>query len=380
MPFELVPEQKMWRDIVNRFMDERVTREYVRACDRERRYPYEAYRMVAEQGWLGLVVPEAYEGAGADVMTYVLFCEAFGKYGFDFSAAFSVPTFTVMNIVHHGTPEQKAYYLPRFVRGEVRFSISITEPNAGSDAAAVSTRARLEGDEFVLDGQKVFSSAAHAENNVIAMLVRTDPNAPRHEGLSLLLVPNTTPGLELRRLDTVARRATGTNEIFLTGARVPRTNLLGPLGGAWDLIREHLAFERLAVAASYVGNAQTAVDDAVAYARQRVQFGQPIGRFQVIRHMLAQAQTEVDAARLLTYHAATLVEQGAPGVREVSMAKLYASETLYRVATDGMQILGGYAQLPEYDMERYWREGKQAMIGGGSSQIQREIIGRSLGL
>lgn len=373
-------EQEMWRKTVNDFMDKEVGREYCRKVYQERQYPYEFYDKVVKQGWLGLMIPEKYGGVESDVVMYTIMNEALAKFGVDIATSVSVSAFSAMNIVHHGTEEQKDRYLSRVVKGEIRFSISITEPNAGSDAASLATSARLDGDCFVVNGQKVFASAAHAKNNIMCMGVRTDTSLPKHKGISVLLVPNDLPGIEMRRLDTLARRATGTNEVFLDNVMVPKENLLGELNGGWKILTGHLEIERAAVAGMNVGNAQTAVDDAIRYAKEREQFGRPIGQFQVIKHMLAQMQLEVDAARLLTYRAAAMTDMGIPCRKEVSMAKLFASETLFKVATQGMQIMGGYGTMPEYDMERYFREGKQATIGGGTSEIQRGIIARELGL
>jgi alkylation response protein AidB-like acyl-CoA dehydrogenase len=370
--------QTLWRETIHRFVDDEITREYIRKCDMERAYPYEGYGKIARAGWLRLLIPEANGGDGGDIFDYALMCEGLGKYGFDFATAVMVSTFTAMNIVHYGTPEQKEAMLVPFMRGDIRFSISISEPQAGSDAANTRTRANLENGHWVLRGQKLWCSGAAADNVVIAMLVRTGEGRQKHEGLSVLLIPNTTPGVTVRRLPTLARRATGTTEIFLDEARVPASAVLGAPGEGWKIITEHLELERIAVSAAYVGNAQTAVDDALRYARERIQFDRAIYEFQVIRHMLADMQTQVDAARLLVYRAAALAVESKPCSREVAMAKLFASETLQAVSRMGMQILGGHGMLPESDMERYFREGMQSTIGGGTSQIQRTIIAKSM--
>jgi len=374
----LTDEQQLWRDTVDRFMDKDVGRDYVRRCDTDRAYPYEAYEKVARLGWLRLLIPEAEGGDGGSIFDYALMCEGLARYGFDFATAFMVSTFTGMNIVKFGTPEQRAKYLPPFMRGEIRFSISISEPQAGSDAASTRTRAERSDAGWTIKGQKLWCSGAAARNVVIAMLVRTDRDAKKHRGLSVLLVPNDTPGLDIRRLPTMARRATGTTEIFADDAVVPSDHLLGQPGDGWHIITDHLELERIAVAAAYVGNAQQAVSDALRYAHERIQFEQAIFEFQVIRHMLADMQTAVDAARLMVYRAADLASRGVPCTREVSMAKLIASETLQTVSRQGMQILGGHSMLPEADMERYFREGMQSTIGGGTSQIQRTIIAKTL--
>ena len=373
-------EQKIWEQTVNDFMDKEIGREYCRKVYQNREYPYEFYDKIIKQGWLGMMIPEKYGGIDSSVVMYTIMNEALAKHGVDIATCVSVTAFTAMNIVHHGTEEQKDYYLPRWMKGEIRFSISITEPNAGSDAASLITYAGLDGDHFIVNGQKVFASGAHARNNIICMAVRTDKSLPKHEGISVLLIPNDLPGIEMRLLDTLARRATGTNEVFLDNVKVPKENLLGKLNGGWEVLTGHLDMERVAVAGMNVGNAQTAVDDAIKYTKERVQFGRPVAQFQVIKHMLAQMQLEVDAARLLTYRAAAMMDMGIPARKEVSMAKLFASETLFKVATQGVQLLGGYGTMPEYDMERYFREGKQATLGGGTSQIQTSIIAKELGL
>ena len=374
----LSSEQRAWHETVDRFMEKEVTREYIREHDMKRTYPYQAYEKIAGEGWLRLLIPEDHGGYGGDIFDYALMCEGLGKFGFDFATSVLVPTFTAMNIVKFGSDAQKEAHLEPFMSGAIRFSISISEPNAGSDAASTRTRARRDGDEYVIKGQKLWCSGAAARDVKIAMLVRTDPEAAKHKGLSVLIVPNDTPGLDIRKLPTLARRSTGTTEIFVDDARVPVANRLGAEGQGWEIITDHLELERIAVAAAYVGNAQTAVDDALAYSHQRVQFDQPIFDFQVIRHMLADMQTQVDAARLLVYRAAELAARHEPCAKEVAMAKLFASETLQTVSRQGMQILGGHSMLPESDMERYFREGMQCTIGGGTSQIQRAIISKAM--
>ena len=377
----LTEEQQLWKDTVERWVDQEIGREYIRKCDVERRFPFEAYEKAAQLGWHRLIIPEADGGDGADIFAYALMCESLAKYGFDFSAAITGSTFTAMNLVLHGTPEQKKQYLEPFMRGEIRIPISISEPNAGSDAANTQTRAERAGDEYVINGQKLWCSGAANKDAVILMLVRTEKTDDKRKGLSVFIIPNTTPGLDIRPLSTLARRSITTTEIFLDKVRIPASQMLGKPGEGWKIIGgEHLQLERIAVAAGYVGNAQGAVTDALRYAHQRVQFGQPIFEFQVLRHMLADMQTQVDAARLLTYRAAEMASQGLPCRKEVAMAKLFGSETLQTVSRNGMQIMGGHGMLPEGDMERYFREGMQATVGGGTSQIQRTIISQEMRL
>jgi alkylation response protein AidB-like acyl-CoA dehydrogenase len=378
MDFRYTDEQQLWYDTLQSFMDKEIGREYTRAHDESREFPYEAYKKIADNGWLGILIPEDYGGMAADPVMFAIFCESIAKFSLDTAACVMTGMFTATNIGSHGTPEQKEKYLPGFLAGDVRFSISITEPDSGSDAASLKTRAELDGDEWIINGNKVFSSGAHLPGNVIALLARTGPD--KHAGISLILVPNDTPGVELRKMNTIVRKSFGTTEIFLTDVRVPKENLIGEVNRGWEYLREHLEMERLSLAASYVGNARTALDDTIKYTKGRSQFGRPISKFQVLRHRMAEDEVAVEAARLLTYSAATKLARGERALKEVSMAKVYAAEVAFQVAFNGMQALGGYAQLPEYDMERYFREAKHAMVGGGTNEIQKSIIAKEMGL
>ena len=287
-------------------------------------------------------------------------CEGLARYGFDFATAFMVSTFTAMNIVATRTKAQQEPYLPAYMRGDIRFSISISEPSSGSDAASARTRTKRTNEGWSITGQKLWCSGAAARNVIIAMLVRSDAEASKHQGLTVLLVPNDTPGIDIRKLPTMARRATGTTEISLDDVVVPHENILGEAGNGWSIITDHLELERIAVSAAYVGNAQQAVSDALAYAHQSP-FERPIFQFQAIKHMLADMQTAVDAARLLVYRAADMASRKQYCAREVSMAKLFASETLQTVTQQGMQILGGHSMLPESNMEQYSGERRRRL-------------------
>jgi len=247
MDFAFTEEQEMWRRTLQRFTEKEAGREYTRMCDEERRYPQELYEKGVEQGFLGLLIPPEYGGMGADAVSYAIFCECLAKYSYEMASIFTVPMFCAMNVVHHGTEEQKKRYLKPFTEGKIRFSISITEPDAGSDVASLSTSATLDGDHFVIKGSKQFSTGAHLPNNIIVMAVRTDKDAvPKHKGISVILVPNDTPGLECRVLPLIVRRAVGTCAIFMDNVRVPKENLLGELNKGWEIITGHLALERIA--------------------------------------------------------------------------------------------------------------------------------------
>jgi alkylation response protein AidB-like acyl-CoA dehydrogenase len=378
MDFRPTEEQDLLRRTVREFAESEM-RPHVMEWDEAQHFPMELLPRLGELGLMGIQFPEQYGGAAMSAVDYCICIEELARVCP--AIALSVAAHNGLCTAHigmFGSDAQKEKYLEPFMNGDIRFSISISEPQAGSDAASTRTRAIPDGEDFLLRGQKLWCSGAAAKNVVIAMLVRSDPSAQKHQGLSVFLVPNDSPGLDIRRLPTMARRATGTTEIFVDDARVTRDQLLGGLGQGWTIITDHLELERVAVSAGYVGNAQQAVDDALRYAHERIQFDRPIFEFQVIRHMLADMQTKVDAARLLVYRAADLAARGIACSREVSMGKLFASETLQEVTRCGMQILGGHGMLPESDMERYFREGMQSTIGGGTSQIQRTIIAKSM--
>jgi alkylation response protein AidB-like acyl-CoA dehydrogenase len=350
-------------------------------CDEEKHYPQELWEAGNKEGFLGLLIPKEFGGMGSDAIMYAIFMECLAKYSYEMASLFSVPMFCAMNLVEHGTKEQQKQYLPPFVKGEQRFSVAITEPEAGSDAASVACMAEDKGDYFLLNGQKQFATAAHLPGNIVFMAVRTDKNAkPLKNGISVLLVPNNAPGIECKRLPLIVRRAIGTCSIFCGDANIPKKNLIGKLNGGWEVLVGHLELERLAGAAPNVGEAQCCLDDAIAYAKQRIQFGKPISKNQGISHMLADLQAQLDAVRLLVYRSAWMITKKIPCRKEVSMAKLMAGEVFYSVATASMQTFGGYCFLPESDIERHWRIAKLFTIGGGTSQIQRSIIAHELGM
>jgi acyl-CoA dehydrogenase len=378
MDFRFSEEQQIWHDTVHDFMEKEVGRGYTREHDRSREFPYEIYRKMAAQGWLGLLLPEEDGGVNADPVMFAIFCEAIAKYSLDTAACIMTSMFTATNISSHGTPAQKQTYLPPFLRGESTFSISISEPGSGSDAAAARTKAVLDGDHWVIDGSKVFCSGAHLPNTTICLMARTGEE--RYAGLSLFLVPNDAKGLTITKLDTIVRRSLGTTQLYFDECRIPKENIVGGVGKGWEYIGEHLELERLSLAASYVGNARTALDDTIRYTKDRKQFGRALASFQVLKHRMAEDATAIEAARLLTYAAAARIARGERAMKEVSMAKVFAADVLFKTAFNGMQALGGYSQLPEFDMERYFREAKHAMVGGGTSEIQRSIIAKEMGL
>jgi acyl-CoA dehydrogenase len=378
MDFRFNDEQRMWNDTVQDFMVREVGQDYTLEHDLSREFPEDVYRKMADLGWLGLLVPEHLGGMATDPIMFAIFCEAIGKYSLDTAACIMTSVFTVTNICRHGTPEQQERYIKPFLTGDQKLSISISEPQSGSDAAGGRSTARLEGDEWVLNGNKVWCSGAQLPGAVIAILARTSQE--RYDGFSMFLVPNRTPGLHIKKMQTLVRKSLGTTEFFMDEMRIPKSALLGEVGKGWHYIGEHLDLERLSIAASQVGNARTALDDTKKYLSERDAFGKKLSSYQVLKHRMADDETELAAARLMVYYAADKLARGEPANADVAKAKLFTAKTLFQIAFNGMQALGGYAQLPEYHMERYFREAKHGMVGGGTNEILRSIIAKSMGL
>jgi alkylation response protein AidB-like acyl-CoA dehydrogenase len=309
-----------------------------------------------------------------------IICEELSCRSADFAMAYGGSIFCGLNVLRKGTEEQKRYWLPKLAGGEVKFSISMSEPEAGSDLSGMRTTARRNGDHYVINGQKLWATGAGARNNVINLYCRTDPKESYRKGMSLFLVDNDTPGIKMRKLDMLGRRCVGTYEIFFDDVRVPADRLVGGENKGFEVVLSGLNVERCTSAANAVGACQAIVDLALQYAKERNQFGRPIGSNQAIAHMLADMHTDVEAARSLMWRAAWLVSSGKEAVREITMAKLLASETYVKVAQMGMQIMGGYGYNMEFDMQRYFRDSRAATVAAGTSQIQRNLIAGLMGL
>ncbi|MDY7031790.1 MAG: acyl-CoA dehydrogenase family protein, partial [Thermodesulfobacteriota bacterium] len=332
MEFGFTEEQRILRESVRDFMEKECPPEYIRELDEKEQYPYEVYGKMAELGWFGLPFPEEYGGSGLGAVDFVIVGEEMSRFSYEIAAGFGISIFCGLNILENGSVAQKKYYIPKMISNEIRLSISITEPNAGSDAASLTTSAVLDDDNWVINGQKTFQTAADAEKNIMSVYVRTDKDVPKHKGISLILVPNDLPGIEIRRINTLGRKMLHTNEVFFDDVRVPYENMVGEMNNGWKLLLSGLELERLYACSTFVGSSQTVVDIALEHSKQRVQFGRPIGTFQAMGHMLADMQTEVDAARLLLYRAAWMHDQGMPCMKEVSMAKLFTSETYAKLS------------------------------------------------
>ena len=358
-----------------------VTPDYVKRCDDEQRYPAEALDAIATAGWAGLAVADEYGGTGGSAADLALAHRTLARHGFAVAQAYySLWVLGANAIASLGSDEQKAAWLPQLADGKLRVAFALTEPESGSDAAALRTAAVRSGDAFVVNGQKLFITGATVADLIITV-VRTDPGAPdRRDGLSLLVIDADTPGIRVNPLDKLGLRAIDLSEVFFADVEVPAERLLGPLDHGWSSLRPSLSLERTLLAAICVGAMDEVLEAASGYAKERVAFGQPISRFQLIADKLVTMRVERDAAALLVEHAAAAVDSGQAAEAEASAAKLYAAEAYTSAAREGVQIFGGYGYTNEFVVARHYRDSKYMEIGGGTSEIQKVIIARSMGL
>jgi butyryl-CoA dehydrogenase len=377
MRFELTDEQRAIQTLAREFAEQEV-KPIAGACDRESRFPHATVKRMGELGLFGIAVPEAHGGAGADTLAYVLAVEEIAVACASHAVVMSVNNSLVCSpLLRHGTAEQHERFLVPLASGRGLGCFALTEPQAGSDATNQTTLARRDGDHYVLDGRKVFVTNGR-ESTLALVFAQTDP-ARAHRGISAFLVEKGAPGFLVPRVeDKLGLRASDTAEFVFDGCRVPAANRLGAEGEGFRIAMQALDGGRIGIAAQAVGIARAALEASVAYARERRSFGKPIGEHQMVQWMLADMATAVDAARLLTWRAANLRDRGQPYATAAAMAKLHAAEAAMRVATDGVQVHGGYGYVTEYPVERFFRDAKITQIYEGTSQIQRLVIARSL--
>jgi len=336
-------------------------------------WPADNVRKLGELDLMGIPVPEEYGGMGMDFLTWAAVGEELSRACTTTGAVFGAHVLCVFPIMTFGTEEQKQKYLTPLARGEHIGAFGLTEPGAGSDAAAVSTRAQADGDDYILNGTKIFiSNGGEAQTYVI--IASTNPQRGVR-GLSAFIVEKGTPGFEFGKDEKkMAFPSLPNRELIFTDCRVPKANLLGREGSGFLVAMRTLGVGRIGMATGAVGLARAALEAAVPYSRQRKQFGQPISSFQAIQFTLADMATQVEAARLLTWRAAWLKDQGKPFEKEAAMAKLFASEVAMRVTTKAVQVFGGYGYTREFPVERYMREAKLFEIVEGTSEVQRMVI------
>jgi len=335
---------------------------------------------MGKMGLMGMTVPQKYGGAGIDKVSYMIALEEISR--FCGSTGLTVEAHNTLGIGYiyeQGSEEQRKKYIPKYTNGEGFVALAITEPNAGSDVAGIQTTAVLDKDEYVINGTKQFITSGDIAGVTIVM-AKTDKGKGA-KGISAFLVEKDTKGFKVGQLeDKLGLRGSRTAELIFEDCRVPKENMLGEKNKGFYGVMDTLDRGRTAVGAMSVGIARGALEDSLEYAKQREQFGRPIGKFQAIRWMIANMATEIDAARLLVHRAAFLEDQKLPFSKEGAMAKLFASEIAMRATRNAIQIFGGYGYITEYPVERYFRDVKLCEIGEGTSEVQRIVIAKRLGL
>jgi butyryl-CoA dehydrogenase len=377
MDFELTDEQQLIRDAVREFAESEVA-PTAAATDRDHRFPAELVPRMAELNIMGIPYPEKYGGAGGDYVSYMLAAEELARACATTSvillAHCSLATWPVY---HFGTEEQKERYLRDMASGRRLGAFALTEPGAGTDAGATTTTAVLKGDEYVLNGSKIFiSNAPYAE--IYIVFAKTDTAAAGTRGISAFIVERDTPGFTVGEAEhKLGIRGSSTPPLYFADCHIPKDALLGGEGNGFKVAMQTLDGGRIGIAAQALGIAQAALDAAVGYAKERVQFGKPLAAQQAIQWMIADMATAVDAARLLVYRAAWCVDNGRPYGTEGAMAKLFASEAATRVADRAIQVHGGYGYTEDYPVERNYRDAKITEIYEGTSEVQRMVISRA---
>jgi short-chain 2-methylacyl-CoA dehydrogenase len=375
--FDLEREHELIRDTVRQFALERVA-PVAEELDREKRFPYEIVSELAELGLMGMTIPEEYGGAGADTLSYAIAVEELTR--IDSSVAITVAahhSLGTLPIWYFGTEEQKRRWLPELASGAKLAAFGLTEANAGSDAGATRTTARLENGEWVVDGSKIFITNAGTDITACVTITAVTGDGE----ISNIVVPNGTPGYVISEpMQKLGWRASDTRELSFQGVHVPEENLLGPRGQGFTQFLQILDGGRISVAAMGVGLAQGAYDLAYAYAKEREQFGKPISKFQAVQEKLVDMATEIEAARDLVWKAAWEKDQGRPFAKTAAMAKLFSGELSHRAANWALQIHGGYGFMDEYAISRLYRDQKILEIGEGTNEVQRMVIARHLGL
>jgi alkylation response protein AidB-like acyl-CoA dehydrogenase len=383
MDFALSGEHQALKETVQRFLRKECPPETVRAIDERDEFPAGILEKMKPLGLSGLTIDEKHGGSGVDILGAILVVE-------ELSARFPALAWIYVmsafyggvNVGRNGSEKQKERFLPGLAGGDILFSYALTEPDTGSDAASARTALTRSGESYRLNGTKtLITGADHAD--YILVLARSDKDLPKHKGLTMVIVDRRQKGVGVRKLAKLGYKGSSACEVVFEDVELEEDDILGGrecVNKGWSQLLSTLDVEHLEIAACSVGLAQGAFDEAIKYAKERMQFGQPIGRFQAIQHMFADMATGIQTARLLMYYTTWLMERGKPCAMESAMAKCHASEVARQVALQAMQIFGGYGYMMEYPIQRYVRDSLVLPIGGGTSQILKNIVAGKLGL
>ena len=373
-------DQELMLQSVRSLLDDVCSMDYAAKCDINHTPPREAFNAMAQNGWLGLIAPESFGGSGGSPTDLALVLEETGHHFEELGLwLFRSFTYGCYAILQHGTDEQKQRIVPGAANGKLSFAFALSEPDSGSDAASLRTRAVIDGDYFIVNGRKQWTSGMDIADYALVAL-RTNDLGKKQLGISTLMIDTKLPGIDVRKVATLGQHAIGTTEVTFTDVRVPRTALLGQLDHGWAVCEDTLRYERLCLSAVRIGAARQAFEYALDYAKTRHQFGKPIGSFQVTQHKFADMKVMLDTSFTMVRRYAWLMENGKAERADTAVIKYYIAESYKTISDMCLQILGGYGYSMEYPMQRFFRDSRLATIGGGTSEIQKNIIASTLGL
>jgi alkylation response protein AidB-like acyl-CoA dehydrogenase len=350
-----------------------------RELDERAEFPHEAYAALAQAGWMGLPYPTEVGGAGGSFGDLTVFVETVAYHNVQLASAWlTTVIYGGMQVCLNAPPALRERLMPGVIAGSTKLALCITEPDTGSDVASIRTRAVQDGDDYVINGQKIYITCAHVADHLV-VATRTDPGAG-HRGISLFLVDARSPGITIRPLKGMGRKMIHTNEVFFDAVRVPAEQLIGGLNQGWKALMRGLNLERLCLSASAVGNMRRIVDYARDYAKNRRQFGRPITEFQAVAHKLAEMRILYESSLALVRRSAAMLDAGLSPTLETSAAKVHSTEANVRCADMGMQVMGGASWMMDHEMQMYYRDCRVGPIGGGTAEIMKNVIARQMGL
>jgi len=377
MDFRLTEEQELMVQSLTELLQREAPDSLIAEADEKHEFLAKPWKALADNGILGLGIPEKYGGTPADMQTLCLVCDTLGKYAFPLGVVYALGVITIRDIMQFGSEEIKEKVLGGFVKGEPPVALGISEPQAGSDAAGLKTTATYDGDDVVFNGQKIYCTLSGLAKYI--MLMTRDPKGESpYKSMSMWLLPTDTPGIRFNNLPKVGWHSVPTYEVFIDNARVPRKNLIGQENFGWPQLMANFEIERVSLGAVCVGAAEAAFEDACTFANSRVQFGQPISNFQAIQHKITDMAIKIENMRNYYRKLAWMMDNGMPVRHEHAMGKLYMTQASFEVCDDAMQVMGGMGYMLAHRVQRLWRDVRVMRIGGGTDEIMYNIAGPQL--
>ena len=377
MDYRLTEEQELLVQSLKDLLQREAPESLMAELDETHTFPWKPWKALADNGILGLGIPEEYGGTPADVQTLALVCETLGKYAFPLGIVYALGVITIRDIMQFGSPEIKKQVLTGFVNGEPPVALGISEPQAGSDASALKTTATYDGDDVIFNGQKIYCTLSKMAKYI--MLMTRDPKGESpYKSMSMWLLPTDTPGIRFNNLPKLGWWTVPTFEVFIDNVRIPRKSLIGQENCGWPQLMANFEVERMALSAASVGAAEAAYEDAATYANQRAQFGAPIGTFQAVQHMVTDMAINIENMHNYVYKIAWMMDNGQSVRHEHAMCKLYVAQKSFDTIDLAMQVMGGLGYMTSSRIQRLWRDVRLMRLGGGTDEVMYNIAGPQL--